>query len=131
LNEVVVAVQCDADIVAARQKGREMAADCGFSTTQQTMLATAISELARNILSYAGAGQVRLQVLNQRGRVGVQVVAEDRGPGISDPELALKDGYSTSKSLGLGLPGARRIVDEFTLDTQVGVGTTVRLVKWL
>jgi serine/threonine-protein kinase RsbT len=107
-----------------------MGADLGFSSTDLTLLATAISEIARNITTYAGEGEVALRVLNDSGRSGIEVVATDDGPGIADVELAMQDGYTTGNGLGLGLPGTRRLVDEFDIDTEPGVGTKVRLVKW-
>jgi serine/threonine-protein kinase RsbT len=117
--------------VKARQKGRELAMAMGFSSTEQTLIATAISEIARNIVRYAGRGSVAFSRLERQGRVGIQIVASDQGPGIADVELAMRDGYSTGKSLGVGLPGARRLVDELELVSNVGVGTTVTLRKWL
>src|SRR5690242_2194960 len=107
-----------------------MGAALGLSSTDLTLLATAISEVARNITTYAGTGEVSLRVLHEREREGIEVVASDQGPGIEDVELALQDGYTTGNGLGLGLPGARRLVDEFDVDTAPGKGTRVRLVKW-
>ena len=107
-----------------------MGAGLGFSSTDLTLLATAISEVARNITTYAGVGEVTLRALHKAGREGIEVVASDSGPGIENVELALQDGYTTGNGLGLGLPGTRRLVDEFDLRTEPGVGTTVRLVKW-
>jgi serine/threonine-protein kinase RsbT len=129
--DVSVTIEHELDIVTARQKGRELAAALGFSSTDQTLLATAISEVARNILSYAGRGTVLVGNIEAQGRRGVLVVARDEGPGISDLELAMRDGYSTGNSLGVGLPGARRLVDEFELSSTPGAGTTVTLKKWL
>lgn len=117
--------------MTARQKGRELCAEIGFATTDRTLVATAISELARNIVSYAGHGEIVLCGLESAGRRGIQVVARDQGPGIANPELALRDGYSTGRSLGLGLPGARRLMDEFELASTVGEGTTITVKKWL
>lgn len=121
----------ESDIVLARHGGRRLAAELGFSSTDQTLLATAISELARNIVQYAGAGEVILAVLRQDRRHGIHVTACDQGPGITDPELALRDGYSTGGSLGLGLPGTRRLADDFTLESKVGEGTKVTFTMWL
>lgn len=126
-----VPIERELDAVTARQKGRELAASLGFSSTDQTLLATAISELSRNIISYAGHGTITLATISEGSRRGIMIVAEDKGPGIADPELAMRDGFSTGKSLGLGLPGARRLVDDFTLETSVGEGTKVTLKKWL
>ena len=125
-----IAIESDNDVVTARQRARELAAKLDLTSTDQTLLATAISEVARNITTYAGTGEVALRVLRDRGREGIEVLASDDGPGIEDVELALQDGYTTGNGLGLGLPGARRLVDEFDLETRPGEGTRVRLVKW-
>jgi serine/threonine-protein kinase RsbT len=125
-----VAIRTDADVVTARQEARSMGSQLGFSSTDLTLLATAISEVARNITAYAGEGEVALRVVHGEGRVGIEVVASDAGPGIQDVELAMQDGYTSGNGLGLGLPGTRRLVDEFELRTVPGAGTTVRLVKW-
>ena len=126
-----VPIERELDIVKARQKGREMAAAIGLSSTDQTLLATAISEVARNIVSYAGRGEIVISGVVDGARRGIMVIARDRGPGIPNLELAMRDGYSTGNSLGVGLPGARRLVDDFELVSAVGVGTTVTLKKWL
>jgi serine/threonine-protein kinase RsbT len=125
-----VAIRTDADVVTARQEARSMGAGLGFSSTDLTLLATAISEIARNITTYAGEGEVALRVLNDGGREGIEVVATDDGPGIADLEQAMQDGFTTGNGLGLGLPGTRRLVDEFEIETEPGAGTKVRLVKW-
>lgn len=119
------------DIVAARRAGRDLAAQIGFKPVDCAQIATAISELARNICLYAGRGKVRLVVIESGSRRGIEVVAEDQGPGIADVELAMRDGYTTSRGLGLGLPGTKRLMDEFELQTAVRVGTTIRTRKWL
>jgi serine/threonine-protein kinase RsbT len=129
-TEACVSIEREADIVTARQKGRELAATSGFSNTDQTLIALAISELARNILEYARRGEIVLGTL-EGDRRGIEVVARDEGPGIADVDLALRDGYSTGKSLGLGLPGARRVMDDFQIDSAPGKGTTVVVRKWL
>jgi serine/threonine-protein kinase RsbT len=129
-DEIRVAILTDADVVTARQQARTLGASLGFSSTDLTLLATAISEVARNITTYAGTGVVTLRTVRDREREGIEVVASDEGPGIENVELAMQDGYSTRNGLGLGLPGTRRLVDDFELDTRPGVGTTVRLVKW-
>ena len=129
-GDVRVAIRTDADVVTARQEARTMGAELGFSSTDLTLLATAISEVARNITTYAGEGEVALRVLDRAGRQGIEVVASDAGPGIADVERAMQDGYTTGNGLGLGLPGARRLVDEFELQTALGIGTSIRLVKW-
>ena len=131
LDGVQVRVEHDGDVVAARQKGREMAAHVGFSGSDLTIIATAISEIARNIVVYAKHGDVTLAPLAEGGRRGILVVAQDSGPGIPNVEQAMRDGFSTGKSLGLGLPGARRLMDEFEISSQVGVGTTVTMRKWV
>lgn len=129
-TEICVAIATDQDVVAARQKGRVMALELGFSASASTLLATAISELARNIVTYAVRGEIVLLATQNSGRPGVTVVARDSGPGITSIEQALRDGYSTSGSLGLGLPGVRRLVDEFEIVSEVGRGTTVTVRKW-
>ena len=129
-DEIRVAIRTDADVVTARQEARSMGAGLGFSSTDLTLLATAISEVARNITAYAGEGEVSLRPVEQDGRRGIEVLAIDDGPGIADVELAMQDGFTTGNGLGLGLPGTRRLVDEFELRTKPGRGTTVRLVKW-
>ena len=128
--EVRVAVGADVDIVTARQKGRELAAQCGLSSTDLAVVATAISELARNIVRYAVRGEIILRRVDNGSKRGVEVVATDDGPGISDVPLALQDGYSTSGGLGLGLPGVRRLMDEFDIVSKFGKGTTVTVRKW-
>ena len=130
VSEVRVAIQREADIVLARQAGRQLAAQLGFSVTDQTLIATAISEVARNIVVYAVQGEIVLMRYDEGGRIGIQVQAVDNGPGIDNKELAMRDGYSTKNSLGLGLPGARRLMDDFALDSEVGRGTTVTMRKW-
>jgi serine/threonine-protein kinase RsbT len=129
-DESRIAIESDADVVTARQRARELAADLELSSTDQTLLATAISEVARNITTYATRGEVLVSVVTDDERRGIRVVARDQGPGIEDIERALQDGYTTGGGLGLGLPGARRLVDDFTIDSAPGRGTTVTLVKW-
>jgi serine/threonine-protein kinase RsbT len=129
-GEIRVAINSDQDIVAARQKGRALATELGFTSGDATLIATAISELARNIVSYARKGHITLQVVNGEDRQGVSIVASDNGPGIPDVRQALRDGFSTSGSLGLGLPGVRRLMDEFQITSAPGRGTTVAVKKW-
>jgi serine/threonine-protein kinase RsbT len=117
-------------IVLARQAGREMSAGLGLSETDQTLVATAISEVARNIILYAGRGVVELEVTTGPNGYGLRIRAVDEGPGIPDIELAMRDGYSTGRSLGLGLPGARRLMDDFSITSEPGHGTIVTMVKW-
>lgn len=126
----IVSIRSDADIVTAREMGRGLAAQLNFSSTDQALLATAISELARNIILYAGSGEIVLDFIQEGSRRGISVTARDEGPGISDTGRAMQDGYSTGKSLGLGLPGAKRLVDEFEISSEVGKGTTVTMKKW-
>lgn len=128
--ETRVIVQRDADIVTARQLGREMAAQAGLSGSDLTVVATAISEVARNIISYAVCGEIVLSLTLKNGRQGLMVVAQDEGPGIADIDQAMIDGFSTGRSLGLGLPGARRLMDEFEIVSKLGEGTTVTMRKW-
>ena len=129
-RETSIAVSTDADIVAARQRGREIAAHLGFGPADQTLIATAISELTRNIVLYAQRGRIVLKALRKGGRRGIMVVARDDGPGIPNVEQALQSGFSTSGGLGLGLPGVRRLTDEFDIASAVGRGTTVTVKKW-
>ena len=129
-DELLVPIAADTDVVTARQRGRELAAQAGFSSGDQTVIAAAISEIARNILNYAKRGEVAMSVASNGDRRGVIIVARDQGPGIRDVARALEDGYSTSGGLGLGLPGARRLMDEFDVTSTVGQGTTVTMKKW-
>lgn len=126
-----VPIQSGDDVVRVRQQVRQVAADCGLSLVDQTKLVTAASELARNTLVYGGGGRVAVDVVKSgHGRVGVKVAFADDGPGIPDLELALTDGWTSGSGLGLGLSGARRLVDEFELTSEPGAGTTVVVVKW-
>ncbi len=129
-DQAHVTISSDSDIVMARQQGRAMAAQLGLSSTNQALVATAISELARNIVEYAERGEILLEFVQQGGRRGICVTARDEGPGIPDINKAMQDGYSTGHSLGLGLPGARRLMDDFEISSQVGRGTTVITKKW-
>ncbi len=126
----LVSIASAADIVTARHEGRSLASGLGFSSSDLTVIATAISEVARNIVEYAGRGEIRLSLCQDGGRVGVCVVAYDKGPGIPDIEKAMRDGYSTHRGLGLGLPGARRMMDVFEIVSEIGGGTTVTMKKW-
>ncbi len=130
MSEARVAIEREIDIVTARQAGRQLAARAGFSSTDQTLIATAISEVARNIVVYALRGEVVVTEIADGQRVGIEVIARDAGPGIENIELAMRDGYSTKQSLGLGLPGARRLMDELRLESELGKGTTVTMRKW-
>jgi serine/threonine-protein kinase RsbT len=130
-DEQRIRMGSEADLVTARMKGRELAGQLGFSSVDQTLIATAISELGRNILRYAGLGEVLLMPAGRGGQDGIVVVARDNGPGIPDVGLAMQDGYSTSRGLGMGLPGTKRLMDEFQILSEPGRGTTVTVTKWL
>lgn len=125
-----IPIKSVSDIVKARQEGRRLAEQIGFSSTDVTLIVTAISELARNIVLYAGEGEIVLTPVHRSAKRGLTVVARDNGPGIPDVTLALQDGYSTSGGLGLGLPGVRRLMDEFQIESEVGSGTAVTVRKW-
>lgn len=130
VSETCLRVDREADVVAARQKGRDLAAQAGISGSDLTVVATAISEIARNIIAYAESGEIVLKVAQQGRRRGVVIIARDNGPGIADIDMAMRDGFSTGKSLGLGLPGARRLMDEFEILSELGKGVTVTMTKW-
>jgi len=130
-DNTIVPLDRDVDIVEARQKGRELAASLGFSGGDLAVIATAISELARNIIEYADKGEIVLSATQQGARHGIVVVARDEGPGIPNIEQAMQDGFSTGKSLGLGLPGAKRLMDEFEIASELGKGTTITMKKWV
>jgi serine/threonine-protein kinase RsbT len=130
-GDIVVNIQNSDDIVAARKAGHQLALDLGFSLTDVTMVATAISEIARNITSYAGRGVVRVTVADRDGRKALVVRAEDYGPGIADIDRAMEDGYSTGRGLGMGLSGARRLMDRLVVDSKLGRGTVVEMWKWV
>jgi serine/threonine-protein kinase RsbT len=129
-GEIRVAINSNQDIVVARQRGRALAVELGFSAVDATFLATAISELARNIVSYARTGAITVKAVRDSHRRGITVIASDDGPGIVDIQQALRDGFSTSGSLGLGLPGVRRLMDEFEIKSKPGHGTVVTVKKW-
>jgi serine/threonine-protein kinase RsbT len=131
MKPITLLVNNELDIVAARQQGRELAVQIGFSKTDQTLIATAISELARNAVNYGRRGKIEFELVNQDKRSGITIVVTDQGPGIPNVELAMQDGFSTGKSLGMGLPGAKRLMDEFEIKSEVGVGTTITITKWL
>jgi serine/threonine-protein kinase RsbT len=119
------------DIVTARQAAREISRSLGFSLVDQTRITTAISELARNIVLYATTGTLTIRTVNRIEGSGIEIIAEDNGPGIVDVDKAMQDGFSTSNGLGAGLPGVRRLMDEFELTTSLGVGTRIRVFKKL
>lgn len=127
-----IQILSETDAIVARQRGREIARQLGFSVVDQTRIAISISELARNIILYAGSGVVEVTAMHgEHGDVGIEVLAADKGPGIEDLNLALLDGYSTSNGLGMGLPGTKRLMDEFQIDTAPGAGTRITIRKWL
>lgn len=125
-------IKVEAHLIRVRELLREMSHRAELGIVDETKLVTAGSELARNILKYAlpAGGQVHVDVIEMEGRRGLRAVFEDKGPGMPDVDLAMSDGYSTGRSLGLGLPGSRRLVDEFSIDSKVGIGTRVVIVKW-
>ncbi|MEN6328312.1 MAG: anti-sigma regulatory factor [Syntrophomonas sp.] len=129
-NETII-INNEADIVVARQKARELAKGLGFSATDQAKIATAVSELARNIVVYAKRGEIVCRILINGQRKGIEIVARDQGPGIANIELALTDGISTSNGLGIGLPGARRLMGELHIESASGQGTSIMARKWL
>ena len=130
-DDIVVNIDNPDDIVEARKAGHQLALDLGFTLTDVTMIATAISEIARNITSYAGRGAVRVAVEEREGRKALVIRAEDDGPGIADIERAMEDGYSTGRGLGLGLPGARRLMDRLVVESARGRGTVIEMWKWV
>lgn len=130
-TDIVVDINNSDDIVEVRKAGHQLALDLGFSLTDVTMIATAISEIARNITSYAGHGVVRVFVADREGHKALVVRAEDEGPGIADIERAMEDGYSTGRGLGMGLPGSRRLMDRLLVESTLGRGTVVEMWKWV
>lgn len=123
-------IRSDADVVLVRQAVRNRAVELQFGLVDQTKIVTAASELARNTLDYGGGGTVRLEVVEDGARKGLRLTFEDTGPGISDIEQAMKDGYSSGKGMGLGLGGAKRLTHEFTIHSEMGVGTRVSVTRW-
>lgn len=130
-DEARIRVDSELGVVAARQAGRQMAGELGFSTTDQALIATAISEMARNIIQYARSGDISIELISRQFQRGIQVTAKDEGPGIPNVEMALRDGYTSGKGMGMGIPGARRLMDEFAITSEVDRGTTVVMKKWL
>ncbi len=128
--EVTVRIECDTDVIVACQKGRLLASRLGLSVNDQAIVGIAVLEVARNIVRYAGSGELLLAPMRRDEQGGILVVARDAGPGIPDVERALEDGFSTGGGLGLGLSGARRLMDEFEIDSRPGEGTTVTMRKW-
>jgi len=127
---VSLRITCDADLVAARAEARALAERLGFTRTDATLIATAVSEITRNIIVHAESGDLQMTPLVNDVKYGIEVVATDSGPGIRHPEAALEDGYAGQGGLGLGLPGVRRLVDQFSIQTELDKGTTITLVKW-
>lgn len=123
-------IQSSGDVVLVRQAVRQLAVEIGFGLVDQTKIVTAASELARNTLDYGGGGTVKLETLQEGRRRGLRLTFEDRGPGISDIELALKDGFTTGSGLGMGLGGAKRLANEFEIQSVVGEGTLIKIVRW-
>jgi serine/threonine-protein kinase RsbT len=123
-------IRSDLDIVIARTLARDTAKALGFGAIDQARIATAVSELARNIFLYAGSGSVTVSEVNKGGRRGIEIICEDQGPGIPDMDLAMTDGYTSSRGMGMGLPGAKRLMDEFDIHSQQGIGTTITCRKW-
>jgi serine/threonine-protein kinase RsbT len=130
-NQSCVKIVTEWDIVAARQLGRNVAKELGFGTVDQARITTAISELARNIYLYAGQGEMRIARINDLGKKGLKIIAIDDGPGIPDIRKVMEDGFSTSGGLGAGLPGVKRLMDDFDITSSVGEGTYIQAVKWL
>lgn len=129
-DEMRVIIRSEYDIVTARHEIRKLSVELDFSSGEQTLVATCVSELARNIVEYAGEGEIVMSLAENADKRGLVIIAKDEGPGIPDIELAMKDGYSTSKGLGIGLPGCRRIMDDFKIVSRIGKGTTVTVKKW-
>lgn len=130
-NESCVKIMTEWDIVAARQLGRNVAKELGFGSVDQARITTAISELARNIYLYAGTGEIEIERITEFGKSGLKVIAADKGPGIQDIRKVMEDGFTTSGGLGAGLPGVKRLMDEFKITSTLGEGTTIQVVKWL
>lgn len=133
-NGIHTEIRSAVDIVAARQQGRTLAIEMGFGSTAVTLIAAAISEVARNIVDHAKRGEIMMNGVTARhngGRHGIRIIARDEGPGIPDVAQAMQYGYSTRKGLGVGLPGAKWLMDEFDIISRVGKGTTVTMIKWL
>lgn len=130
LNKDSILIQKEQDVVPFRNRVKEYAVKIGMSLVNQTKLITAASELVRNMLRYAGGGTTLIEVVSKGRENGIRLTFQDKGPGIKDIAQAMKDGFSTGKSLGLGLPGAKRLVSEFDIKSVVGKGTTVTVIKW-
>lgn len=129
-NAVTILIEKETDIVTARQVGRNMSRQLGFGTIMQSRIATSISELARNIFMYAQTGTITIETVELDEKIGLKMTAQDEGPGIADLRKALEDGYTTSGALGAGLPGVRRMMDDFQMESTWGKGTRVVVIKW-
>jgi serine/threonine-protein kinase RsbT len=125
-----VRIEKEQDVILFRNRIKEMAARIGMGLVNQTKLITAASELSRNMLKFANGGKTTIEIVSSGRKTGIRIVFDDKGPGIEDLSLAMQDGYSTARSLGLGLPGARRLVNEFQIKSVVGEGTTVTVIRW-
>jgi serine/threonine-protein kinase RsbT len=130
VQQKVTKIQSDLDIVTARSNARDIAKALGFSSIDQARIATAVSELARNIYLYAGLGEVTAREVERHGRKGIEIEFRDNGPGITDINQVMQDGYTTSRGMGMGLPGAQRLMDDFEIQSESGVGTTIVCRKW-
>jgi serine/threonine-protein kinase RsbT len=130
LNKEIMVISREKDVIPFRNRLKEYAVKIGMSLVNQTKIITAASEIARNMLKYANGGKVTIEVVSKGRENGIRMTFKDEGPGIADVKQAMKDGFSTGKSLGLGLPGTKRLVSEFAIESQVGVGTTVTVTKW-
>lgn len=124
-------IQSDKDIVLVREFARDIAKQVGFSTNDRTLIATAVSEICRNIIEYAQNGEVTIELIDKNPKTGITITVQDEGPGITDIRLAMQDGYSTGRGMGVGLPGTKRIMDDFQIETRLGKGTRVVMSKWL
>jgi serine/threonine-protein kinase RsbT len=130
-GEHVISISSDIDIVTARTAARSMAEALGFTGAEQVSIAAAVSEVARNIVEYARPGEIVLARVDRGPMCGLEVIARDEGPGITDIPLAMKEGYSSARGLGLGLPGTQKLMDDFSVESEIGRGTTIRMRKWL
>lgn len=130
LDKNTMQILKEQDVIVFRNRLKEISTKIGMSLLSQTKLITAASELVRNMLKYASGGTVHLETINSNGKTGIRLVFQDKGPGIPDIKEAMKDGFSTGKSLGVGLPGAKRLVNEFNIQSEPGVGTTVTIIRW-
>ncbi|MBA2649489.1 MAG: anti-sigma regulatory factor [Legionella sp.] len=130
-NLIKIKINTEHDIVTARQTGREMAKEFGFPLLDLALIATAISELTRNIISYAQEGSITIETFHENNKRGIVVISKDKGPGIENIDLAMQAGYSTTNSLGLGLPGVKRLMDDFEIKSELGKGTTITIKKWM